>query len=268
MSENLFAAGKLAEATAAQLAAVRDDPGNSGKRLHLFELAMFGGDLVRAQKQLTSTTFPDPAQNMGVAEYLLLIEGEAKRRAWLESGARPTLVGPEVPHVTARLEAWDLMRAGDVAGAEQALARADELSPTLKGTFNGTEFDGFRDADDRFGGVIEILVEGRWTWLPLELVATVTANAPAAPRDLYWVHIAMQLRTGQSGEAYMPALYPGTAAHIDEAIKLGRETDWKEWGESALTGLGRRMFRIGDGFQSALELRELVITDVDEVPEE
>ncbi len=58
----LYRAGKLQEAITAQVAEVKANPTDQGKRLFLFELLVFAGDLDRASGRSTpfATTIPKP----------------------------------------------------------------------------------------------------------------------------------------------------------------------------------------------------------------
>src|SRR5262245_43141677 len=55
-----FKAGRLQEAIDAQIQEVRAHPADHGKRLFLFELAAFAGDLDRARRQIDAVKYDDP----------------------------------------------------------------------------------------------------------------------------------------------------------------------------------------------------------------
>ena len=69
------------------------------------------------------------------------------------------------------------------------------------------------------------MAQGKYYWVPLEQVESLAANAPAAPRDLLWLPAHLSLRDGPEGDVFLPALYPGSHEHADDAVKLaGRPT--------------------------------------------
>jgi protein involved in temperature-dependent protein secretion len=59
-ASELFKQGRLKEALDTQLQEVKAQPGNHGKRLFLFELASFAGDLERARRQIDAVEYPEP----------------------------------------------------------------------------------------------------------------------------------------------------------------------------------------------------------------
>ena len=65
-----FKAGKLADATAAAIEQVRNNPADRGKRFFLAELFVFAGDLERADKQLEELAHEHP-----VCQRLMSIPG-------------------------------------------------------------------------------------------------------------------------------------------------------------------------------------------------
>jgi len=255
-----FRAGKLQEAIDAQIQDVRTHPADHGKRLFLFELAAFAGDLDRARRQIDAVKYDDPDQERAAQGYRLLLDAEEARRRLFRDGLKPGLVGDPADHVVVRLEAINRLREGQASQAAELLVRANEAAPALTGTLNGKPFDGLRDFDDLFGTVLEVMAKGRYVWVPLEQVDTLAMNAPTFPRDLIWVPAKMVTKQGEEGDVFLPALYPSTHEHADDQVKLGRATDWKEAEGAPLRGAGLRTFLVGEGAVSLLEWRELVVT--------
>ena len=65
--------------------------------------------------------------------------------------------------------------------------------------------------------------------------------------------------TGESGDVFLPALYPGSSGDADVAVKLGRATDWAE-ADGLARGHGLRTFFHGDAGETPLtDWRELVV---------
>src|SRR4051812_40031448 len=93
-ASELYQAGRLAEALAAQVDAVKADPVNSGKRLFLFELHAFAGDLERARRQLDAVTSDDVAIVAGLQQYKLLLDAERQRRDFFGKGVSPGFFNP------------------------------------------------------------------------------------------------------------------------------------------------------------------------------
>src|SRR4051812_26613157 len=101
----LYKAGKLRAALDAQLAEVKSNPADAGRRLFLFELSAFSGDLDRPRRQLEAANHGDPEREAAALQYRALLEAEQKRRALFRDGAPPRLLGEAPEHVRLRLEA-------------------------------------------------------------------------------------------------------------------------------------------------------------------
>jgi type VI secretion system protein ImpE len=158
-----------------------------------------------------------------------------------------------------RLEAWTLLRSGDAAAANRLLQQANDAAPVLKGSINGQPFEGLRDGDDLFGGVFEVFGQGRYYWLPMEYVDSIQTNPPQTPRDLLWLPGRAVTKIGPAGDVFLPALYPSSHEHRDDAIKLGRSTDWPAAADGPVRGVGGRTFLVGENALGLLEIRELQI---------
>lgn len=239
----LFDAGRLADATAAQTVKVKARPADNPARFFLFELVLFAGDLGRAAKQLDVLRYDDPGHQAAVEQYKGALAAEAKRRAVFAGTGQPKGLVAAPDHFAPRLEAVALLAAGDHAGAAAKLDEANALVPALTGTLNGAPFAGLYDADPRFGTVLEVFaVGGVYSWVPLESVESITLNPPAAPRDIVFRPAHLTLKDGLEGDVLLPGLYPGSHAHADELVRLGRATEWGPGG----AGAGGRRFFAGD----------------------
>ncbi len=252
-----FKAGRLQEAMDTQIQEVRAHPADHGKRLFLFELAAFAGDLDRARRQIDAVKYDEPDRDLATLTYRKLLDAEEARRKLFREGLQPALLGEAPDHVVIRLEAVNRLREGRAAEMPELLAKANEVIPVLKGTLNGKAFEGLRDYDDLFGTVLEVMAQGRYFWLPLEQVETLALSPPRFPRDLLWAPGKLVTTQGEEGDVFLPALYPGTHEHADDQVKLGRATEWKEAEGEPVRGAGLRTFLVGDGAVSLLEWREL-----------
>jgi type VI secretion system protein ImpE len=184
-ASDLFKAGKLQNALDAQLPEVRTNPADQGKRLFLFELLAFAGDLDRARRQIDAIQYDQPELVAAVLSYKSL-----------------------------------------------------------------------RDCDDLFAGVLEVMAQGGYYWVPLEQIETLTLKPPGFPRDLLWAPARLEL-ADSGGNVFLPVLYPASHEHSDEAIKLGRATDWKEIPDGPVQGVGGRTFLVDEDAISLLEWRKL-----------
>jgi len=255
----LFKQGRLQQAIDAQIAEVKSTPADHGKRLFLFELAAFAGDLDRARRQIDAVKYEETDRDVAVAGYRKLLDSEEKRRRLFRDGTQPRFLAEPPEHVKWRLEAVNRLRENRHAEAAELLNRANEGAAALKGTLNGKTFEGIRDADDLFGPVLEVIAHGEYFWLPLEQLDTLASNAPAFPRDLLWMPARVVMKEGEQGDVFLPTLYPGSHESPEEPIKLGRGTDWKQAEGGPVLGVGARTFLIGDDASSMLEWRQLQV---------
>jgi type VI secretion system protein ImpE len=136
--------------------------------------------------------------------------------------------------------------------------RAQALWPDLSGEADGQEFESLRDSDDLVGPVLELIVQGKYTWLPLEQVARLEIDAPRQLRDLMWAPSRIALKDGTKGDVFIPALYTASMASPDEHVKLGRITDWKRVGERFSVAVGARQFAIDNQDKAMLQIRKIV----------
>src|SRR5437763_15211518 len=86
---DLFKQGQLAEAIQAQIGEVKAQPGDHARRLFLFELFAFAGDLDRARKQIDAINYGEIERDAAVANYRRLLEAEQARRSLFTGGVKP-----------------------------------------------------------------------------------------------------------------------------------------------------------------------------------
>jgi type VI secretion system protein ImpE len=257
-ASELFKAGKLQDAIAAQVQEVKSAPTDQAKRLFLFELLAFAGDLERATRHIDALQYDQVELQAAVTSYRRLLDAETKRRQLFTQGLKPEFFADPPEHVAWRLEAVNRLREDRPAEAKELLDRAAAAVPPLKGTLNDKPFDSLRDADDLFSHVLEVMAHGVYYWVPLEHVEAVSMKAPRYPRDLLWITARLEMETS-AGDVFVPALYPGSHEHPDDQVKLGRGTDWKSVEGGPVLGVGLRTFLVGEDAQAILEWRNLQI---------
>jgi type VI secretion system protein ImpE len=254
----LYKAGQLQAAVDAQIEAVKSAPADHGKRLFLFELLSFAGDWDRARRQIDAIKYDDPGLDAATSSYRALLDAEAARKSLFADGKEPAFLSEPPDSVKQRLEALARLRAGQKKEAVEILARLDEAAP-LAGELNGKAFSGLRDTDDVFGTVLEVMSHGTYYWVPLEQVEAVRLNPPKFPRDLIWLPARLEM-AGAAGDVFLPTRYPGSEAHADPQIRLGRSTDWLSKEGEPVRGVGLRTFLVGDDAVTLPEWRQLVLT--------
>lgn len=257
-ASELYKAGQLEEAITAQLAVVKANPADQGKRFFLFELLLFLGDLDRAQKQIEAITFGDE-RDATVIVYKRWLDSERLRRACFTTGGEPKLLAPPSEHVRLRLEALRQWRANNQESFGQLVHQANALMPPLKGELDGKAFSELRDCDDLLAGVMEVWVNGLYYWIPFENIASLNVMPPEYPRDLYALTAQLEVLNGDTGEVWLPVLYPNTHTASDPQFKLGRGNDWQTLPGDVVMGVGLKCILVEEDAIPLPEWRELTI---------
>lgn len=257
-ASDLFKAGKLTEAIEAQIKEVKTNPGDQAKRLFLFEMVAFSGDLDRARKQIEALKYDEIELQTALVGYRLVLESEAKRRRLFTESLKPEFLTPPPDHVNWRLEAVNRLREGNFKEANDQLQAANAAAPLLKGKINGKPFEGIRDCDDLFGTVLEVFAQGNYYWVPLDQVEMIAMTKPRFPRDVLWMPARLELPDSK-GDVFLPNLYYGSHQQTDPVIQLGRFTDWKQTEGGTTQGMGAKLFLVGDDSMPMLEWRNLQI---------
>jgi type VI secretion system protein ImpE len=257
-ASDLYKAGRLKEAIDAQVQEVRSNPADPNRRLFLFELLAFSGDLDRARRQLDAVKYDDADLDPALAQYRKLLEAEQVRRRLFSDGLKPAFLADPPEHVGHRLEAINCLRSGRPGEAAELLHRANADCGEFRGLLNDKSFECLRDTDDLFGTVLEVLAQGRYFWVPIEQIETLALNPPRAPRDQLWAPARMEMN-GAMGEVFLAVLYPGSHESPDDGLKLGRATDWKQAEGGPVLGVGLRTFLAGDDVSPLLEWRQLEV---------
>lgn len=253
-----FEAGRLDEAIAAAAQLVRDKPTDIAARWALCTFVCFTGELERAEKHLDLIQQQDAAAKGGVSLFRQLLRAETARRQFFSEGRVPQFIGDATDDLKLRLAASIPLREGDAASAAKLLEAAEALRAPIAGTADGSPFDDFRDLDDFSSSFIEMLSStGKYYWVPLERITTLELRELKSPRDLIWRRARLAVREGPDGEVYLPVLYPNAFAETDDALRLGRATDWRGGEASPVRGVGQKMFLVGQTPRAITELTTL-----------
>jgi type VI secretion system protein ImpE len=258
-ASELFKSGQLQEAIDAQIQEVKANPGDQARRLFLFEMLAFAGDLERAQRQIDAVNYGQMELDTAVLAYRKLLDAEKARRRLFSDSQIPQFLKDPPEHIRLRLEAVNRLREKRPVEARETLEKAASLTPEVKGQLNGKPFSSLRDCDDVLSGVLEVMTRGNYYWLAFEQIDTVAMNPPKFPRDLLWLPARLAVRDGPAGEVHLPTLYSGSHEHPDNQVNLGRMTDWKGAEGEPVCGVGLRTFLMDDDVITLLEWRDLVV---------
>jgi type VI secretion system protein ImpE len=260
----LYEAGELTAAIEALTQGVKSSPSDSRLRTFLFELLCFKGDWERADRQLDVIGHQSNSAEIGVQVYKNCIRAEQARRRLVSDGLVPHFLCEPPVYVDLHLDVVNRIREGNSEAAGEVLQKAEEQRPAISGVRGEQKFEDFRDLDDSVGPVLEVFVQDKYTWVPIEQIKGLSIDAPSQLRDLLWAPASIQTADKEL-RAFIPALYVNSSDHPDDRVKLGRMTDWMPIGGNAYRGMGLRVFTIDGEEKSVFELRGLSFNPQDSV---
>ncbi|MEW9921700.1 type VI secretion system accessory protein TagJ [Marimonas sp. MJW-29] len=238
---------------------VRANPADAKLRIFLFQLLCVMGDWKRAINQLKLSGEMDASALMMAQTYREGIICEVYREKVFKGEKDPMIFGEPEPWLALLIEAQKLLAQGKPAEAAKLREQAFDGAPTTSGTVNGTAFEWIADADMRLGPVLEIVINGRYFWLPFAQIAKLEIEEPTDLRDAVWTAGTLTLRNGGEVVALIPTRYAGTTERGDDAAKLARATHWEDAGGETFLGIGQRLLATDEDDIALLDIRELVL---------
>ncbi len=256
----LFESGQLDDSIHAQIEAVKGAPLDENERLFLFELLVLAGQWDRAGRQLDALNYPDPERGATMAVYRSLLDAERQRHETLTSGQPPQFLIEPPADAQQRVQALEHLAQNRPDEAASILQQLDESEPSIAGKLNGNSFQLLRDCDDLFATVLEVFsTTGNYFWVPLQQIASLTIVEPKQLRDLAWLTATLEMQDGPTGDVFLPARYPGSETHSDDAIRLARATDWTLPEQGPVRGNGMRLYLVDDDAIAIPDWRTLSI---------
>ena len=250
-------AGRLAEAVAALQQEIRNKPEDTKLRVFLFQLNSVLGRLEKAQTQLEVLASLDVDSRMFAQVFGPVVTCEMLRREIFAGNRTPLIFGEPENWMGALVQANAMIGKGQYAAAAKVRSDAFEAAPAVAGALNGTAFEWIADADSRLGPLMEVILEGKYYWVPFSRIRKVVVEAPHDLRDLVWIAAQFEWSNGGTASGHIPVRYPGTEDSPDGALQLARRTDWQEREGETFLGLGQRLFATDAGEYPLLECRTL-----------
>lgn len=259
-AQDYFKAGNVNAAVTALENEIRNAPGDLKLRLFLFQLLCVRGEWTRAITQLNVVAGLSDDGKMLAAVFHPLVLAEAFREEVFSGRRMPLLFGEPDPWMSDMLQALSHFAAGHLEAAQKSRELAIEGAPVVSGTVNDQRFTWIEDGDSRIGPFLEVILQGRYFWVPLCRIKSVNIEPPSDLRDLIW--LPAQFVWSNEGEAvgHIPVRYAGTEKSSDDASRLARRTEWMPMGDVGYRGEGQRMFMSNDGGEFALlDIRKLTL---------
>lgn len=236
-AKELFAAGKVKEAEKVLTAYLREHPSDKAQRTFLFELLCFAGEYARAERQLSVLAGGGVESETGAIVYYAALHAEKTRHELFEKQEFPS-------------------------------------TPTVcpPGKLNGKPFTELRDADPDIGARLEVFAAGSYVWIPFEHIASVEMAKPERLRDTLWapalVQAAPTFKGMDLGEVLIPAIYPFSWKDPDEAVWLGRVTEWTADENGTEYPSGQKMLLVDGEEIPFLEVRKIEFAHATDGPAE
>jgi type VI secretion system protein ImpE len=256
-AEELLAAGEPALALPVLQAQVRQAPADVKLRIFLFQLLCVLGQWQRAGTQLEVCGELDASTLAMVNTYREALQCELVREAVFAGRSTPMVLGRPEPWVAWLVEALQADARGDAAAAARLRTHAFEMAPASAGTLNGEPFEWIADADSRLGPVLEVIVNGRYGWLPFAALGRLRIDPPDDLRDFVWAPAHLAFASGGETVALVPTRYPLAADAVNGKELLARSTEWDTLSADQYAGRGQRVLATGTQELGLLAVREL-----------
>jgi type VI secretion system protein ImpE len=256
----LVQAGRLAEALTVLQGEIRQHPADFKLRLFLFQLNCVFGRLDKALTQLQMVASLN-AETMLLAQiFRPVIACELLRRAVFAGRRTPLIFGEPAEWVGLLVQANVELSEGRHVAAAELRNRAFEAAPATSGKLDTQPFAWIADGDSRFGPMLEVILEGKYYWIPYCRIARIEIEKPSDLRDLVWTPARFTWTNGGAVSGHIPVRYPGTEDSEDDGLRLARKTSWQEASSECFLGLGQRVLATDAGEYPLLECRTIELT--------
>lgn len=261
--EDLLAAGDPLGALKALQQKVRANAADVRLRTFLFQLLAVLGQWQRATDQLKVCGELDAGTLAMVNTYRTALECEAVREAVFAGRTLPHVFGPPTEWVALLAQALKLDAEGQAAAAAaqraEALEHAEARAGAIEDASGSQSFEWVADADSRLGPVLEVIINGRYGWLPMVHLAALSIEPVADLRDLVWAPAQITFSNGGETVALLPVRYTGTPLADGGPLAMSRKTEWVELGDATgqYRGVGQRVLATDAAERGLLEIRRL-----------
>ncbi|QTF10721.1 protein of avirulence locus ImpE [Brenneria izadpanahii] len=244
---------------------IKTQPANADLRAAFVQLLCLAGNWGRALIQLKSWLALKPQAKPTITLLEQAIAGEQRRIEVMEGRARPNMPDTQWPWLTPLLAALSARNADTASTQREAAFAEAEINPgELTSQERVHRFDWLMDGDARLGPVCEVIVNGRYFWLPFSAIAEMRFQAPSSVTDLVWRHTSVRLVDGTEQVCQIPARYP-LMEDTEDRFLLARATEWEpinNGGEQYL-GIGQKVW-LNDSDEFPLLSLDSLIFSVDE----
>ena len=265
-AEENLKAGRIDEALADARDAVRKAPADVRLRRLLFQLLCVVGQWDKALTQLNVLADMDADSLLLARIFEPAVHCEAFRAQVFAGQRSPLIFGEPEEWVGLLVQANGLVAQGEFAASRELRERAFEAAPATPGEINGQAFKWLADADSRLGPVLEVILDGKYYWVPYSRIQAVQIEPPTDLRNLVWTPANFVWTNGGEAPGFIPSRYPGSESCADAELKLGRKTAWDEKNPGLFLGTGQRLLATNETEFPLLEVRKIAFAPALAVP--
>ena len=245
---------------------IKAQPAKAEYRVFLFQLLSVMGQWDRALTQLSVAGELDDATLAMVAMYRQVIACERFREEVFLGRRDPVVFGQPEEWLALSLQALKLTAEGQYLKSQELRERAFDMAPAVSGSIDGTAFDWLADSDPRLGPVLEAMIEGRYFWIPLQRIRSVSIEKPIDLRDVVWLPTHFTWTNGGESYGVIPARYPESYKNDDPLFALSRKTAWQDCGNGLFLGIGQKTFTTESSDYALFDIRSIQFDTADEEP--
>lgn len=235
---------------------IRDNPADVEPRIFLFQLLAVMSDWEKALTQLNLAADLDSGALLMAQTCRELIKCEEFRRSVFAGERAPLVFGEPEQWMATLIQSLAPASGGDAAVAASLAGKAFDAASPSSGSVDGESFEWIADADMRMGPATEVVVNGKYYWVPFSSIAEIKLQAPVDLRDLVWIPAEFKWQNMGESVGFIPVRYSG--ATDDDQLLLARKTIWDDLGHDYYIGQGQRVWSTDKADYSILDLRHIV----------
>ena len=258
-AEDFIKAGNLAQALLHVQDDVRKNPADVKLRILLFQLLSVVGDWQRAADQLGAAAELDDDARLMATAYRPAIDCEILRAEVFAGKKTPLILGQPPEWMGCLVQVLPLLAEGKHAAAAALREQAFEAAPAVSGSVDDHPFEWIADADPRLGPVVEVMLQGRYYWVPMAHIKEIRVEKPGSLRDAVWMPVHFVWSNGGDAAGLIPTRYSGSEACGDPSLQLARRTEWAELGSGFTQGTGQRMLATDEGEYALMDIRRVAL---------
>lgn len=259
--DTLVNEARLQEAITLLEGQIRQHPADVGLRMHLFQLMCLTGQWNRAGQQIVALGNLNEKLAPTVLAYRGLVDAELYRKEVFAARATPMLIGEPDPWMAQWVQSAESAARGNFEEAAGLRQSALSASPATPFSIDGNRYDGLLDADTRMGPMLEVVLDGKYMWMPFVRAREVEVSPPECLADLVWARVRIVFSTRGEVSGFVPVRYPDTDASKDNLLRMSRSTSFEELPGNAAHGKGQRVLLTGEEELDLLRLGKAVFEE-------